>query len=122
MANLTCQACGNDFVGRADAKTCSNACKKRRLKNPGIAQEEPSDALIAAVELELEKHGAVDSRPGQQAIQLAKMMSGKFAMATGVASISKELDRMIRVAIEESVVVADPLDELRRRREAKRAS
>lgn len=118
----TCQACGKEFEGRSNAKTCSDACRKRRLRNPKIAESEPSDALIEAVESELSKHGALDSRPGQQAIQLAKMMSGKFAMATGVASISKELDRMIRVAIEESAVVADPLDELRKRREAKRAS
>lgn len=122
MADLTCQACGKDFQGQKNAKTCSDACRKRRLRNPKIAESEPSDALIESVESELQKHGALDSRPGQQAIQLARMMSGKFAMATGVASISKELDRMIRVAIDESNVALDPLDELRAKREAKRAS
>lgn len=122
MATLTCQACGKEFQGKSNAKTCSSACRSRRMRNPKIAESEPSDALVEAVESELRNAGALDSRTGQQAIHIAKMMSGKFAVATGVASISKELDRLIRVAIEECELVVDPLDELRAKREAKRAS
>lgn len=121
-----CQVCGDEFEGRANAKTCSKSCRDRKSRAPKMdpkIADEPNFALIDAVRDELDKHGALDSRPGRQALQLARMLSGDLSLMTGVASISKELDRIVRVAIEEcGAKEANPLDELRRRREAKRAS
>lgn len=103
-----CQVCGRVFMGRADAKTCSDTCRQRLHRAPEARYTE----LSQAVEAELVQLGARDSVAGMQAMALANLISGKFAVATGVAAISKELSRVmdeIRLMSSKSV---SPLDQL----------
>lgn len=79
---------------------------------------------MKATTAELEAAGKLDTMLGQQALALARRMSGEV---TGVAALSKELSRVMAAAVANmpgagSAAVADEVDELRKRRNAKRAA
>ncbi len=59
---------------------------------------------------------------GQHALEIAKRIVGAPGMNTGVASLSKELSRVMGEARSVSTVAADPVDDLKARRDAKRAA
>ena len=118
----TCSICGKSFTAkRKDARTCSATCRsnKRNGAKPAELIESP---LVRATRAELEAAGKLDTRLGQQALVLAVGMS----TGSGVGQLSKELDRVMEAAIGISVKppaagTGDAVDELRARRDAKRA-
>lgn len=119
----TCCVCGRDFEAtRKDAKMCSATCRsnKRNGATLGNPIETP---LVKATRAELVAAGKLDTRHGQQALVLAAQMSA----GSGVGPLSKELDRVMAAAtgISPSPTPAagqgDDVDELRARRDAKRA-
>lgn len=65
-----------------------------------------------AVEAELQSLGALDTVVGMQAMALAQFIDGKFAVATGVASMSKELSRLMDEVRLMSASNVSPLDSL----------
>jgi hypothetical protein len=75
--------------------------------------------LLAATKRELEDAGVAETALGQQAIELARRMSDPRAMGLSVAPISKELRSVMADAMKEAPR-ASGLDELRKRRDAKR--
>jgi hypothetical protein len=123
----TCDVCGRDFEAkRKDAKTCSATCRsnKRNMSAPTDAGDGEANSLVKATKAELEAAGKLDTMLGQQALALAKRMSGEV---TGIAALSKELSRVMSAAVANtpgagSAPVADEIDELRKRRNAKRAA
>lgn len=122
----TCDVCGRDFEAkRKDARTCSATCRsnKRNMSSPPDPDGDGGNSLVKATMVELEAAGKLDSMLGQQALALARRMSTEV---TGVAALSKELSRVMaaataNVAGSGSAVVVDAVDELRARRNAKRA-
>lgn len=122
----TCDVCGRDFEAkRKDAKTCSATCRsnKRNLSAPPDPGEVGSNSLVKATTAELEAAGKVDTMLGQLAISLAGRMSGT---TTGLAALSKELRSVIDAALGvkttgSPAAVVDVVDEVRARRDAKRA-
>jgi hypothetical protein len=76
--------------------------------------------LVVATKVELEAAGRLDSVLGQQALRLAQQMSG-FETGGGMAALSRELRATMAEATRGAAVAADPLDELKARRDAKRA-
>ena len=120
-----CDVCGRDFEAkRRDAKTCSATCRsnKRSMSPEPDPGADASNSLVKATTAELEAAGKLDTMLGQQALALARRMSGEV---TGVAALSKELSRVMAAATAGTsagvVPVADEVDELRKRRNAKRA-
>ena len=119
----TCAVCGRDFdAKRKDAITCGATCRSNRRN--GKSATTPTDTpLVRATRAELEAAGKLDTRHGQQALVLAARMS----TGTGVGPLSKELDRVMAAAIGYTPAAAptagqgDEVDELRARRDAKRA-
>lgn len=119
----SCAVCGRDYEAkRKDSITCSATCRSNRRNGASITN--PVDSpLVKATRAELEAAGKLDTRHGQQALVLAARMS----TGSGVGPLSKELDRVMAAAtgIAPSTTPGagqgDDVDELRARRDAKRA-
>jgi len=128
---VTCQVCSKEFETKSTrAKFCGSTCRSRGHRSGTSAApvtslpavSDASDAvapLLAATRLELEQAGVADTALGQQAIELARRMSDPRAMGLSVAPISKEL-RSVMVDALKVAPSASGLDELRKRRDAKR--
>lgn len=143
-----CNVCGRSYQAqRPTSKFCSSTCRVRNHQNPGVYSQDtanikvqprrvssvdtveppdsgpnaPSNSLEQATRTELEAAGVLDTLMGQQALRIAQQMSG-FETAGGMASLSKELSRVMNEALRAATVVDDPVDELAARRDAKRAA
>lgn len=122
-----CDICGRSYEAkRRDSRTCGSTCrnnKRRRTPPPADPFDKP---LVAATKRELEAAGKLDTMLGQQALVLAARMSGTET-AGGVGTLSKELSRVVAAAIGSgppatpAAGAGDDIDELRARRNAKRA-
>lgn len=124
-----CAFCGKSFQAqRPTAKYCSGSCRanmsvsKPKQDVPVVAPvvDGPTPGLVEAVRAELEAAERLNSVLGQHALELANRIVSAPGMNAGVASLSKELSRVMGEALASSTVVADPLDELRARRDRKR--
>lgn len=96
------------------------------MRQPPEQAETSENPLVAATKRELETAGKLDSMLGQQALALAARMSGADSVA-GYASLSRELRTVMAAAIGTAPAAppaagqGDEVDELRARRDAKRA-
>lgn len=135
---------------RPQAKYCSARCRKRAQRgtvvtrpdsvttgtkpvppdvtrispgaNPSNSGDPVEHPFITATKKQLETAGVLDTMLGQQALRIATQMSG-FETAGGMASLSKELSRVMAEALRAAVSAqTDPVDELQARREAKLAA
>ncbi len=87
-----------------------------------MAAEVPaSGGLLEALRRELAAAGRLDTALGQQALALAVKLSSPFDTGSAMAAVSRELRAVREEALRGAEQVADPLDELRLRRDAKRA-
>lgn len=137
----TCDVCAKPFEAqRPTAKYCGSSCRARRSRagapvpvvavapvspgheQPDVDERPPVDGLIGAVRVELEELKQVNTVVGQHALELAKRIVNSPGMNTGVSSLSKELSRVLGEARSASTVVDDPVDDLKARRDAKRAA
>lgn len=123
-----CDVCGRPYQAkRKDSLTCSASCRSRKRHQPagGSTTTGPDNSLVEATTRELEAVGKLDTMLGQQALALAKRMGTEV---TGIAALSKELSRVMDAALGTAQGPANPqqgagddVDELRARRDAKRA-
>lgn len=123
-----CDSCGATMAAKSPrARFCSDRCRKRFSRSPtskapvtGIAdvlvERHP---LVVVTTQTLEDAGVLDTIAGQQAVSLARRIASPHETGSAVASLSKELQAVVRVALAR-VSNDDPLDELRRRRDRKR--
>jgi hypothetical protein len=122
-----CDVCGVEHVARRpNSRYCGATCRQR-ARRAGMARAgvvrlpPPTDTpLLAAVQAELEAAGQADSWLGRAALMLALRLGDPACPTAAVAPLSKELTATMRVALKDVLVRADPLDELRRRRDGKR--
>jgi hypothetical protein len=115
-----CSVCGRDFQGRADALTCSDACRARRHRGVKLG-ERVETGLVDALRLELETAGRLDGTLGQVALYLAQRMVN--AETSGAcAALSKAFAAARLAALADAEDPADELALLRRRLDAKRAA
>lgn len=121
-----CIMCGRPFeASRPHAKFCGGTCGKRAQRGaptlsqvkPPIAQADGED-LVAAVIAELEAAGRRSSALGVQAVVMARAVE---AAETGAAALSKELRAVMAAALRDAPAAPDLVDELKARRDAKRA-
>jgi hypothetical protein len=126
---LTCQSCARPFEAkRPAAKFCGDTCRKRAQRAPGTAKTlltsdvpKLASPLVRTTQAALESAGVVETVAGQQALLLAERMSNPHETGAAVASMSKQLQSVVSEALR-SVKRSDPLDELRGRRDQKRAA
>ncbi len=80
-----------------------------------------SGGLVEALRRELVDAGRLDTALGQQAIVLAVKLSSPFDTGSAMTAVSRELRAVREEALRGAEQAADLLDELRLRRDAKRA-
>jgi hypothetical protein len=124
-----CNSCGIEYEAkRPNSKYHDDTCRKRGSRSGDVIPlpDQPVPAvpdavapLLAATKRELEAAGVAETALGQQAIELARRMSDPRAMGLSVAPISKELRSVMADALKVAPS-ASGLDELRKRRDAKR--
>lgn len=120
-----CDWCGTAYVPRRSSRFCSDRCRMRYKRSPLAVLGVPHPSrdgrvgdLEAATGRELRAVGAVDSPEGQLALVLARRMESPAESGGSVASLSKELRRVMAGMTNEQEF--DPLDELRLRRDRRR--
>ncbi|QBI97245.1 hypothetical protein KD930_gp01 [Mycobacterium phage Kevin1] len=128
-----CAVCGQPFEAqRPQAKYCGETCRKRAQRG-GIAKQKqqapltppasatPAGGLIETVQAALEEADRLHTIAGQHALELARRIVYAPGMNTGVAALSKQLQAVLAEALAGAAsVAADPVDELKARRDAKR--
>lgn len=134
-----CAACGSPYEAKTSrSKYCSERCKRRYHR--GARAEEPAPqrakkrakrsadepATIQSVEaatiMQLAEANRLGTPLGQSALILARRLDASSAdTGAGVASLAKQLQATLDAALANADTADDPLDELRARREAKRA-
>lgn len=131
---INCAHCGKTFQPqRRSAKYCGTPCRTRATRAraaAGIpvttAAAAPAPArehrgLVESVESALGEANRLATWAGRQALLLAdRLESGSFDTGSAAAAVSKELRAVMAEALGDVEEDADPVDELRRRREAKR--
>lgn len=125
-----CAVCSKPFEAqRPTAKYCGSTCRTRATRG-GIATpsktpqpvQASASGLVDAVRAELEAADRLGTIAGQHAMELATRIVAAPGMNTGVAALSKQLQAVLAEALQGVGAVADPLDELRARRDRKRAA
>jgi hypothetical protein len=133
-----CNVCRLSYEAqRPTSKFCSPNCRATNARtapmswtpvhpvppaSASIASITPTDSsLVKAIRSELDAAGVADTASGQQALRLATQLSG-YDTASGMAALSRELSRVMAETLRVAVsLMADPVDELAARRDAKLA-
>jgi len=84
-------------------------------------EEAPPSELERVVTRELEAAGRLDTWAGQVALELAYRVASPHETGAAVASLYKQFREAMAEALAGVAVAADPLDEIRARRDRKRA-
>jgi len=126
-----CASCGRPYgAKRASSRFCGPTCRQRasrasaagippRAATSGDRAASPSD-LERVVARELEAVGRLDTAIGQLAMELAYRVASPHETGAAVASLARELGATMTKALGGVAPVADPLDEIRARRDRKR--
>ena len=125
-----CTVCGEEFEAKRNtAKYCSRRCSVRASRQPKPGPDQPQmpadpDAeLWTATLAELTAAGRVESASGQASLLLARRLDSPLTeTGSSVAAMVREHRAALADALRGAVAEANPLDELRARRERKRAS
>jgi len=130
----SCTICGLSYTAsRPNAQYCGDTCRKRAerqkktngpLISSPVSQETASELadspLVRVVARELSEVDRLDTVAGQVAFELAIRVANRREMGSAVASLSKQLNEAMDRAMAGVAVAADPLDEIRARRDRKR--
>ncbi len=120
----TCEQCSGAFESAHHAaRFCSAKCRKGAFKarQGGQSEVEGTDGpTVAALRAELEAAGRADTVLGACALALAARVDTATAVM-GYAGLVKELRATRDAALAGLTVAADPVDELRSRRDRKYA-
>lgn len=131
-----CDACGKPYEAKRErSRFCGDTCQKRsrRARGPVAEAEEPQPrvrplpvpsadtGLAAATERTLREAGRLDTYLGQSAVALAERIEARSSADTGsaYAALHRELRAVMAEALRGASVAADPIDELRARRDRK---
>lgn len=129
---VTCHQCGEPFEAeRSHAKWCSARCRKQDQRAGGASVTElraetaegELTPTVAATWAKLEEAERLRTPEGMAALALAhRLDNGGRDTGSALAAVARELRASLEAAMAGAKVAPDPLDELRARREAKRAS
>jgi len=126
-----CDACGETYEARRiTSKFCSAKCRIRHHQDlklnptpsplPSVTADEES--IWATTRAELEAAGRLGTSAGKVALQLAARLDADVRESgMGVAAIVRAHAERLAEALKGAQVAADPVDELRERRDRRRA-
>lgn len=121
-----CTVCSAEFEAkRAAAMYCSGRCQKRAQRQPkpqpaGEMPPDPDFELETATLAELNAGGRAESASGKAALALAKRIdSGLHETGSSLAALVREHRAALADALKGGKRAANPVDELRARRERK---
>lgn len=132
----SCARCGSDFATRRrSAKWCSDRCRQAgararkagksetptKVRKSGAEVETLGAGVAPAVSRELELVGRLDTFAGRAAIALAMRIDDGAESSAGLAALTRELSARMSEAVADVESAGDLIDELRARREARRA-
>jgi DNA-directed RNA polymerase specialized sigma24 family protein len=128
---ITCAVCGDSFEAKPSAKYCGDRCRKRAQRQPDTEKpEKPKDrpaevdfpiGLVASTLTELAKAGRETSPAGQAALLLAYRLERSHAdTGSSVAAMVKQHQETLAAALK-TAERASVVDELKKRRDEKRA-
>ncbi len=126
-----CDECGHCYTARrVSSRFCGDTCGKRsqRARAAGIppravtvdGHEAPLSELERVVARELEAVGRLESVAGQVALVLARRIGSRRESGAATASLARQFSATMDKALAGVERAADPLDEIRARRDAKR--
>jgi glycerate-2-kinase len=123
-----CEFCGKDYhAQRMTSRFCSEDCRKRNHQSKPRAPESPivavdnPESILATTRAQLEAAGRVDTPSGQVALLLAARLDANVRESgMGIAAIVREHSRTLAEALKNAKQAADPVDELRERRDSRR--
>lgn len=123
-----CDACGGQYTAkRPNSRFCSEGCRKKAARGTESPRIEPivADPAVpttrSRVQAELDAAGRGETYLGAAALALADRIDQSTAVM-GFAALVKELRSTMDAALVGAKKAADPLDELRARRDRKLAS
>ena len=124
-----CESCKRAYQAtRPNSKFCGDTCRKRAQRSPKPAtMKQPKAPPVLVVGLgavtarELEAADRLDTVLGQAALVLARRIESPMETGASIASMTKQLRETLADALKGAAQAADPLDEIRARRESKRA-
>ncbi len=128
-----CDVCGLQYVARrASSRFCGGTCQKRAERARAAAMRlratshddigAPPSQLVEAVSRELDEVGRLGSVAGQAALVLAERIAGRRETGAATAALARELSATMIWALGGVAKAADPLDEIRARRDRKRSA
>ncbi len=128
-----CDECGHCYTARrVSSRFCGNTCGKRaqRARAAGLppraasldGHEAPPSELERVVARELDAVGRLQSVAGQVALELAFRVASPYESGAAVASLAKQFREAMDRALAGVDRAADPLDEIRARRDRKRSA
>lgn len=128
-----CDACGTTYEAkRRTSKYCTERCRKRAQRRPVTTTKRTStrsesqpaprkSEFEKATERELRRLGQLSTMLGQQALAIARRMGNGAETGSAIATLSREHSRLMG-ALTSSGGGGDPVDEVRQRREQKKAA
>ncbi len=128
-----CDVCGLQYSAtRPNSRFCGPTCGKRsqRARAAGMPLravshddlEAPPSLLVEAVTRELDEVGRFGTVAGQAAVLLAGRIASRRETGAATAALARELSATMDRALAGVAKAADPLDEIRARRDAKRSA
>lgn len=125
MYTKQCATCGNAFTAsRKDGKYCGPTCRKRKQRRiPVVKAQTGADVpkVVADTEAVLAAAGKLDHPLGDTALILARSLA-EAGTQSGLAAASKELRAVLAELLGDVRPAADPVDELKARRDVKRSA
>ena len=132
-----CESCKRAYQAtRPNSKYCGDTCRKRAQRSPkkspkpvdlslpellaGLGSAKTHWPLTDVTARELEDAGRLDTVLGQAAMVLARRIESPMETGASIASMTKQLRETLADALKGAQQAADPLDEIRVRRESKR--
>jgi hypothetical protein len=128
----SCDECGGNYTARrASSRFCGGTCQKRaeRARNTGLPARlglidgvsSPPSLLEVCLTRELDEVGRLDTVDGLVALELARRVASGDETGSATAALSRELTVVTARAMGTATTVADPLDEIKARRDRKLA-
>ncbi len=128
-----CESCGRSYAARRpSSRFCSGTCGKRsqRATAAGMPLRAPASddlgappsLLVEVVSRELDEVGRLGSVAGQMAVLLAQRIASRRETGAATAALAKQLHLTMTEALGGVAKAADPLDEIRARRDRKRSA
>lgn len=124
----TCEVCDRPFAAKSSrARYCSDRCRKRRSRTGvvvpftgGDAKPPPRGPVAEATIRLLEEADEMDTPLGANALKLAEKLDEGGDTGSSTAALSKQHLTVTTEILRGMKRVANPLDDLRERRERRR--